>query len=212
VVRSLRTSAMGARRQAQDAGAAQSELAEGDSLINVADGLASQGRTAEAAAQISLASERWAAVERTARARTAAAEQSRPVTQPPAPVVTPPPPTTPPESVAKPAYDARPDIERVIAAYTRAIESGNITEIRRAYPGLTTAQQQNWEGFFRNVRNFKPTLVISQLGAAGNTAIAEINAVYEYDNRTTGKGERQQLHLQAALAREASAWHITTIR
>jgi hypothetical protein len=100
----------------------------------------------------------------------------------------------------------------VIDAYARAIESGSVAEIRRAYPGLTTAQQQQWEGFFRSVRNFKPRLVIDQLSVNGTTAEARINAVYAYESRSSGQADRQSVALQATLSRDAGGWRLASIR
>jgi hypothetical protein len=153
----------------------------------------------------------WAEGERAARDR-AAAPPERPAPPPVrVPVVTPPP-VSQPETAAKPPADARPEIEQVVAAYARAIESGSVAEIRRAYPGLTASQQQGWDGFFRTVRNFKATLVIDQVSVTGATASAGINATYVYDNRSTGRADRQQLRLQATLSRESGGWRLDSIR
>jgi hypothetical protein len=179
--------------------------------LRVADGSIAQSHGADAVLQLSSASALWADGARAAQARAAAAA-SRQVL-PPAPVPATPPAVTktPAESAVKPPADPRPDIERVIAAYANAIESGSVDEIRRAYPGLTAAQQQGWEVFFRSVRNFKATLIVDQLTANGNSADAGINATYVYENRSTGRPDRQQFHLQAALSRAPGGWRLDSI-
>ena len=215
MVRAMRGAAMASRRRAQDAGAAAADLAAGDSLLSAADALIERGKGTDAALQITAAVDRWAGAERAARDRAAQAQSAPPqraVTPPPVTSPATPPVTPPVEAVPKAPPDPRPEIERVIATYAQAIESGSVAEIRRAYPGLTGAQQQNWEAFFKSVRNFKATLTISQLGASGNTAIAEIDAAYQYENKTTGRAERQQLHVQAGLNRESGAWRLVTVR
>ena len=141
-----------------------------------------------------------------------AASTVRQLAPPPARVAASPPPIPPAESVSRAAPDPRPDVERVIVAYARAIQSGNVAEIRRAYPGLTNSQQQDWDGFFRSVRNFRATLVMDQLAVTGSSATAGVSALYEYDNRTTGRPDRQQLRLQATLNREPGGWRLVSVQ
>ncbi|HVT38850.1 MAG TPA: protein kinase [Gemmatimonadaceae bacterium] len=218
MVRAVRANVVGNRRVAQDAGASAAELAHGDSLLRVADALMAQGRAPEAVGQLSMASVRWIDAERSARER---ASRDRPSPSTERASVAPPPVSVPlapaAEKAAAPqvptaAADPRPDIERVIDAYARAIESGSVGEIRRAYPGLTGAQQQQWEGFFRSVRNFKPRLVLDQLAVTGATAEARISATYTYESRASGQADRQNFALQATLNRDAGSWRLASIR
>ena len=138
------------------------------------------------------------------------------------PAVTAPPASTPTPSVAAPLArvestpkaptDPRPEIERVVGLYARAIESTNIAEIKRSYPGLTAQQQQAWEGFFKSVKNFKAHLTVDRLDVTGTNANAAISAVYEYDNKTSGDSERRALRFQATLSGDAGGWRIVTVR
>jgi eukaryotic-like serine/threonine-protein kinase len=222
MVRAVRTNVVGNRRRAQDAGANATELAPGDSLLAVADALIAKGHGADAVQQLSMASVRWLDAERIARERIAARDRVAPATErvtvatPPAPVPTPPPAAAAAEKPAAPVAatpaDPRPDIERVIAAYVRAIESGSVDEIRRAYPGITAAQQQQWDGFFRSVRNFKARLTLDQLAVTGASAEAHISAAYTYESRSSGQADRQSLVLQATLTRDANGWRLSSIR
>jgi serine/threonine protein kinase len=226
MVRAVRTNIVGNRRRAQDAGATASELASGDSLLGAADVLIARGRGPEAVQQLSMASVRWIDAERSARDRVArdrsatAAEHapvaaplvSVPASSPPAPVSAPSAEKASGPTAAAAPVDPRPEIERVIAAYSRAIESGSVDEIRRAYPGITAAQQQQWNGFFRSVRNFKARLAVDQLSVAGANAETHISAVYAYESRSSGQADRQNLTLQATLTRDASGWRLTSIR
>jgi hypothetical protein len=128
------------------------------------------------------------------------------------PKVVPPAATSSPDPVPPPPVDPRPEIERVIAAYGRAIESGSVAEIRRVYPGLTAQQQRSWDEFFRSVRNLKAQIAIEQLTVRATGADAVLNAVYEFENKTNGQNARQPLHLQATLSRDPSGWRIASIR
>ncbi|MBI1723047.1 MAG: protein kinase, partial [Gemmatimonadetes bacterium] len=47
-----------------------------------------------------------------------------------------------PAAPAAPPADPRAEIQQLVAAYARAIESRSVAEIRRVYPGLTGSQQQ----------------------------------------------------------------------
>ena len=214
VVRSLRGAAISARRRAQDAGVSAQELATGDSLLAAAEILIAQHRGAEAVIPLSSAGERWSAAERGVPDRaTAMAERAR-VTAPPALPPAPPAssPAAPRESVAAPPTDYRPEIERVLATYARAIESGSIADIRRVYPALTAQQQQRWEDFFRSVRNLRARLSLDQLAVHGNAADAVLSAIYDYENKTNGRSARDSSRLQASLSRESAGWRFTFIR
>jgi hypothetical protein len=200
--------ATNARRSASEQGATQADLAAGDSALGAADRAIAEGRTADAIAHLTEASSLWNDGARAARARAAAA-----VAAAVPPPVTTPPPVTRSETLPRPPADPRPDIERVIAAYATAIQSRNVADIRRAYPGLTSQQQQQWDGFYRIARNFRATLRIENLSVTGATAAAAIGAVYEFENSSNGRAERQALRLQAQLARGADGgWRIESIR
>ena len=137
---------------------------------------------------------------------------SAPVIPPPAPAPAPAAEKTSAAAAVAAPSDPRADIERVIAAYARAIESGSVDEIRRAYPGITGAQQQQWSGFFRSVRNFKAHLVVEQLSVTGANAEALVSAAYTYESRSNGQADRQSLTLQATLSRDSGGWRLASIR
>jgi hypothetical protein len=200
-LRSLRTRALGAMSRAIDAGATPAEVARGDTMFRGAETLAAQSRVPEAMVQLATAASLWADAERQSRARAARDTQARRVAeQPAAPAVTPGP------------IDPRPDIEKVIDDYARALESRDVSQVRRAYPGLTPAQQQSWQAFFQSVRNLKAGLTVSAVHLAGLTAEVIVTGVYEYDNATTGRGERRPVTFRAILVVDSGGWRLTTIR
>jgi len=200
-LRSLRTRALGAMSRAIDAGATPAEVARGDTMFRGAETLAAQSRVPEAMVQLATAASLWADAERQSRARAARDTQARRAAeQPAAPAVTPGP------------IDPRPDIEKVIDDYARALESRDVSQVRRAYPGLTPAQQQSWQAFFQSVRNLKAGLTVSAVHLAGLTAEVIVTGVYEYDNATTGRGERRPVTFRAILVVDSGGWRLTTIR
>src|SRR6266568_326955 len=201
VLRSLRARALTAMSRAIEAGATRAELARGDSAFKGAESLAGQSRLPEAMVQLATAASFWADAERQSRARVARDTQPRRAAeQPAAPVVTPAP------------VDPRPDIQRVIDDYARALESRDVAQVRRAYPGLTSGQQQSWQDFFQSVRNLKASLTVTAVHLSGLTAEAIVSGIYEYDNARTGGAERRPVTFRALLGVDSSGWRLTTIR
>ena len=200
LLRSLRDRALGAMTSAIAAGATPAELARGDTVFKGAEALAAQSRGSEAMVQLATAASLWAEAERQARSRAKPDSTPQRVAEPPA-------------AAPRPApVDPRPDIQRVIDEYARALESRDVDQVRRAYPGLTPAQQQSWKGFFESVRNLKAGLTVTAVRFAGVTAEAIVSGVYEYDNAGTGRVERRPVTFRASLAVDSAGWRLTTIR
>src|SRR2546425_633988 len=138
--------------------------------------------------------------------------------RPPAP---PPPPPAEPAAAAAPAPapapaplppDPRPQIEQVIADYARAVESRDLSEVRRAYPGLTAAQQQGWKELFQSARRLKASLTVTAVKGVGTTAEAIVSGGYEYDNVRTSRTERLPVTFRAILIAEPGGWRLATVR
>src|SRR5438552_18934220 len=201
VLRSLRARATAAMSRAVEAGATPAELAQGDTVFKGADSLAAQSRWPEAMVQLATAASPWADAERQSRARAGRDTQPRrPAEQPAAPAVAPAP------------ADPPPAIQAVTDDSARALESRDVGQVRRAYPGLTSGQQQSWQDFFASVRNLKAGLTVTAVHLSGLTAEAIVSGVYEYDNATTGRAERRPVTFRAVLAVDSSGWRLTTIR
>jgi protein kinase-like protein len=200
LVRSLRARALGAKSNAIAAGATPAELARGDTVFKGAESLAAQSRGSEAMVQLATATALWAEAER--QALLGAKPDSPPQRVPQPPAAAPPP----------APIDPRADIQRVVDEYARALESRDVDQVRRAYPGLTPAQQQSWKGFFESVRNLKAGLTVTAVRFTGVTAEAIVSGVYEYDNAGTGRVERRPVTFRATLAVDSTGWRLTTIR
>jgi serine/threonine protein kinase len=201
LLRSLRARAASAMTRAVEAGATPADLARGDTVFKGAESLAAQNRLPEAMVQLATAASLWADAERQSRARAARDSQARRAAEPPAaPAVTPGP------------VDPRPDIQKVIDDYARALESRDVGQVRRAYPGLTSAQQQSWQDFFQSTRNLKAGLTATAVHLSGLTAEAIVSGVYEYDNASTGRAERRAVTFRAVLVVDSAGWRLTTIR
>ena len=143
--------------------------------------------------QLATATSVWTDAERQARARAAARDTVRPV------------------AVAPPPPDPRAQIEATIAAYARALESRDASQVRRAYPGLSLRQQHVWEDFFKAVRNLKANLSVTTVDVKGATAEAVVNGVYEFDNATTARFERRPVTFRASFVSDSAGWRLSAI-
>jgi serine/threonine protein kinase len=209
LIGSLRAGALQAEQRAALAGASPADLSGGHAAFATAESLASARRVSDAMMQFASAASQWADAERAVHARGARDTEPRRVAEPPPPAPAPQPVPPPPVAV-----DPRPDIQKVIGDYAAALETRDIEQVRRAYPGITAAQQASWRTFFDRVRNLNATLSIANLNVTGGGASADatVSGVYEYDNAGTGRAERRPVTFHATLARDANGWRITAIR
>lgn len=83
--------------------------------------------------------------------------------------------------------------------------------MRRAYPGMTAAQQRGWEQFFEAVRDVKAQLAVNQLDLGSGTADARVTGTYGYRNNSTGRSEVQPVSFRATLRREPAGWRIIQV-
>src|SRR5207247_9853050 len=140
---------------AREAGATPAELATGDTALGAAESLAAQGRVSVAMDRLFAAASLWTEAERAARNRAARDTVPRTPAEPPA---------RPP--AAQPAADPRVEIKAVIADYGRAVESRDLNEVGRAYPGLTSAESEGLRRLFQWVLELKARIAISRLAVA----------------------------------------------
>jgi hypothetical protein len=139
----------------------------------------------------------------------APAPQPVPNAPPPVAVVVPTPPPAPPAPPAAPE-NPRPLIDGAIQGYARALESRDVQQVRRAYPGLTPQQAQVWRDFFAMVNDLKVDIAIKQLQITGDVAEAQVEGLSQYvQNR---RPQRQPMSFHATLERTSGAWRIASIR
>ena len=135
---------------------------------------------------------------------TAAPPAAPPAVTAPAPA---PPPAPPPPAEPE---NPRPLIEAAIQLYARALESRDVQQVRRAYPGLTAQQAQVWRDFFGMVSDLKVDIAIRQLQISGDDAEVQVEGVSQYvQNR---RPQRQPMSFHATLERTSGGWRIGSIR
>ncbi|PYO16721.1 MAG: hypothetical protein DMD31_02015, partial [Gemmatimonadetes bacterium] len=201
VLRDLRANVRAARERAVTAGATLADLSPGDGERRVAEDLARQGRLADAISHLTQAMTLWGTAEQAARTRAqqAAAQQQQ---------VAPPPVTSTPTQAAP--ENPRPLIETAIQNYARALESRDVAQVRRAYPGLTTQQAQVWRDFFGMVSDLKVDLEIKQLQVTGDVAEAQVEGLSQYVQGR--RPQRQPVSFRATLDHGSGTWRIAAIR
>src|SRR6266704_403286 len=202
LVRMLRGRALAAMSRALEAGATPADLARGDSVFKGAESLAARAQPSDAMVQLATAASLWAEAERVSRSRPPRdTARARPVEPSPAP----------PPAVHAPA-DPRAEIQSLIGDYARALESRDLAEIRRVYPGLTSAEQATFSQFFESVSELKAGLTIIRLIIAGGSADAFVSGVYEYRDTKTGRSRRDTTSFRATLLQDSTGWHLSAIR
>jgi hypothetical protein len=110
-----------------------------------------------------------------------------------------------------PHVDAATEIQSVVAAYARAIESRDITNVKRAYPGATQSQADGFEEFFATVRSLHVTLAITSLDVKGDGAEAQLAGAWDYVT-SSGRNEHQPVNFHASFHRDSGAWKLMAVR
>jgi hypothetical protein len=105
--------------------------------------------------------------------------------------------------------DPRPEIERTLENYRRAIESRDLSRLKAAYPGLTAEQEEAWQGFFGNVTQLTATLSVQDLQVSGDRAQATLSGTYAFHS---GSRQVQRVELVAGLERGPDGWRLVSIK
>ncbi len=108
-------------------------------------------------------------------------------------------------TVTAPAVDARAAIGELITAFARALESGDINEVRRAYPGMTQEQQRNFSGAIALME--QATLNVGAIDERGDVATAAVTGVYVFND--SGRRQTTPVNFRATFERDGSGWRMT---
>jgi eukaryotic-like serine/threonine-protein kinase len=127
--------------------------------------------------------------------------------------IAPPPPSPPPVRNPEPEPKAAPreEIATTVAAYARAIESRDLSAVRRVYPGITSDQARGFEQFFQSARSINVTFRVTDVETSGNSADAKLVGTYQYVT-SDGKSERQPVSFTASLRYDGNSWRLTSVR
>ncbi len=194
--RTMRRDAWAQRGRAVAAGASGADLTPGDVAGRNADNLASEGRVPGAMTRLVRAAAMWAQAERAARNRVAEAEAAR---------------AAPANPTPSPAAPAAPDrtaqvLEGLVTAYSRALESRNVAQVRRAYPGMNVRQEE-----FQRAQDLRVTLELTDVRLQGDAAEGRVKGDYAYTSPTTHVTEHQPVFHRVAFERSLQGWILTAI-
>jgi len=198
----MRTDAWAQRQRAVAAGASGADLTLGDVAARNADILASDGRVPGAMTRLVRAAALWAQAERAARERAAEAEAARAAAASPAPSPAPSP-ATPDRTVQV--------LEGLVTAYARALESRNVAQVRRAYPGMNVRQEEGMRRLFQRAQDLRVTLELTEVRLQGDAAEARVKGDYAYTSPTTHVTEHQPVFHRVAFERGPQGWILTAI-
>ena len=229
IVSIVRGSALDARARAVGAGASESQLASGDSLLASAGRLVDARKFAEAVAAINAAgvsfgeaeriatdaAARMQAAEKSAAATRAAADSTARAAAPPVTAPTSPPPAPVPDRDASRAEPPAPSpavqIEALVGDYARAITARDIARIRALYPGISAEQQRGFQSFFNAVKSLRATLTAGTPVIDGANATAHVTGAYDFAD-ADGKAQHQVVSFSATFRRDGTRWHIVSVR
>jgi hypothetical protein len=125
----------------------------------------------------------------------------------PAPAPAPPPP--PPAAAAVNPRDA---IASVVQAYARALESRQVSEVRKVYPGMSSAQEDQVAGTLRTLEQLHVQLAVSGLDIQGDAANATVSGEYQFYSQENRRTEHLPVHFQASFEHSAAGWLIKSMR
>ncbi|HEX9580961.1 MAG TPA: Ig-like domain-containing protein [Gemmatimonadales bacterium] len=124
-----------------------------------------------------------------------------------------------PVTVATPAAAARPTsvdpreaVGAVIQEYARALESRDITEVRRVYPGIPANQEAQVAQTLRSLDNLKVTLTVQRLEIREDVARADVSGQYNFFSRDNRRNENLPVRLQMVLELRGGGWRIQSIQ
>jgi serine/threonine protein kinase len=180
-----------------------SDLAPGDTEVQIGQQQLTRGRPAAAIDHFQTARGMWAELSRIAEARaeSAATQAAPPPTTQPSRPVTPPPPV-----------DQKPLIRETIAAYGRAVQQRSLTALRQVYPALNSSEADGWQAFFKIAKDIQATYAPTQIDVNGDEAQVVVDGSLAYYNTDQHRQESITAGFRARLERQAGRWVITHIQ
>ena len=107
--------------------------------------------------------------------------------------------------------NATAEIGGVIEAYARAIESRDMTELRRVYAMITQDQASAFSDFFKSTRVLRATLSVKSLQVDGGRATARVSGTYEFTTNA-GLTQQQAVTFEADLRHDSGIWKLVAVR
>jgi hypothetical protein len=103
------------------------------------------------------------------------------------------------------------DISPIVQDLARAIESREISALRRVYPGITTFQQRNFETFFQLAQKIDVTFRIENFEGTASTADARLVGRYDFTT-PDGRQDTKPAVFQVTFQRDGNSWRMVSMR
>jgi hypothetical protein len=95
-----------------------------------------------------------------------------------------------------------------IRRFVAAVESGDVAQIKQAYPGLTPSQEKNWENFFKQSTQIRASIRsvrgVSSNDATGTAVVEFVMGLGSSDRASGTPVTSPPRRYQARLRREGS--------
>jgi hypothetical protein len=95
-------------------------------------------------------------------------------------------------------------IEELVTGFARALESGDINAVARAFPGMTPQQRQNFSGAIVSLE--AATLSVGGVETSGDEATAMVTGEYVFNN--DGRRQTSPVSFRATFERRAGVWQM----
>ena len=105
--------------------------------------------------------------------------------------------------------DHRAEITRVIDRFVNAIETRDVNQLRRVYPGLTEQDEASWASFFETSDNLKMTASLTDMTVGDGVAEALLNGRYDY--MRSGEPRTANVHLVVEFQLGDAGWMVKSV-
>jgi transposase len=106
--------------------------------------------------------------------------------------------------------DDKAGVTAAILAYARALDQGDLAQVRRLFPGISVEQRQGLDAFWKAGGTMRTRWTVSEIVISGDTATARV----EGTNSVTAPRERpseQRVSWRARLERRGTEWRIISL-
>lgn len=110
------------------------------------------------------------------------------------------------------APDANEQVRALIEAYERALESRQVSALRRIWPSMQPEEEERLAGALRFMEQLDVSLSIRTMEIRGTTATATVSGQYDFYRSDNRRRERLPVNIAITLEQGAGGWVIRQIR
>ena len=106
--------------------------------------------------------------------------------------------------------DERADVTATIQAYARALDQGDLAQVRRLFPGIPAEQRQGLEAFWKAGGTMRTRWAVSDVVVSGDEATARVSGSNSV-TQPRARASEQPVSWRARLERRGAEWRITAL-